>query len=510
LKKILQIIFWTAVLHFASINKVTAQLTLSAQLRPRTEFRNGVGTLRLINNDAAFFIYQRTRLTFNYKQSRVIFQASLQDVRVWGEDASTITEEDGSRLGIHEAWAEIILTNKKDGSFKKPSVEYFSIKTGRQELVYDDSRLLGNLDWSQQARRHDAIVFKLLNKGWQADAGFAFSRNTEAFNVNGNFYTPANVLPFVNDSRGLVAATPKGYIPLVNSSGVSSKNGLPAVINSASTNGQTQMYKALQYLYVAKTVKDTKVSGLIVADQFGKSKLDSVQTSFVNSIPGYVYGLHFNQKGSYGRVTTGVLVTSAFGKEKNVSFTGGFYYQGGKDRTGTKVSATTSTVSLAIEKNKFTYTAGWDHLSGNDAFSSSATNHRFDPLYGTPHKFWGLMDFFYAGTGSPAGGLNDLFLKIKYGSKNKRFIAWLDYHYFSLAQKMKDVSGNAVPGYLGSEVDLVTSYSLNKITTLECGVSMMAATKSMEYAKAITPGTSKLSGQWLYLQLNIKPEFLIK
>jgi hypothetical protein len=120
------------------------------------------------------------------------------------------------------------------------------------------------------------------------------------------------------------------------------------------------------------------------------------------------------------------------------------------------------------------------------------------------------MDFFYAGTGSPSGGLNDLFFKIKYGSKNKRFITWLDYHYFGLAAKMKDVSGNAISGYLGSEVDLVTSYSLNKITTLECGGSIMMATKSMEYAKAITPGTSKLKGQWLYLQLNIKPEFLIK
>jgi hypothetical protein len=38
----------------------------------------------------------------------------------------------------------------------------------------------------------------------------------------------------------------------------------------------------------------------------------------------------------------------------------------------------------------------------------------------------------------------------------------------------------------------------------------MAAAKSMEYAKAITPGTSKLTGLWSYIMINIKPEFLFK
>jgi hypothetical protein len=63
---------------------------------------------------------------------------------------------------------------------------------------------------------------------------------------------------------------------------------------------------------------------------------------------------------------------------------------------------------------------------------------------------------------------------------------------------------------LGSEFDLVTNYALNKVTTLEYGFSVMAATKSMEYAKNITPNTAKLTGTWTYLMITIKPEFLFK
>ena len=120
------------------------------------------------------------------------------------------------------------------------------------------------------------------------------------------------------------------------------------------------------------------------------------------------------------------------------------------------------------------------------------------------------MDYFYVGTGAPAGGLSNPYFKIKYGSKNKRFSAALDYHYFSLAKDMKDGSGNAVDKYLGSEFDLVTSYGLNKFTTLEWGFSVMAASKSMQTAKGVTPGSVNLTGTWSYLMINIRPSFLFK
>ena len=492
-----------------SLYKSNGQLNISGQVRTRTEYRDGLGTLKPATSDAAFFTSQRSRLTFNYKTNRVILQASVQDVRVWGQDASTISNADGNKLGIHEAWAEIILANKKDTSFKKAAVDYFAVKIGRQELVYDDVRLLGNLDWLQQARTHDAVVFKLLNKGLQLDAGFAFNQNTDAFNYNGTYYTPANVAASVKDSKGFLVATPSGLIPLMNGTGISSKTGNPSFVNAPSTNGMNQNYKALQYLYAAKTFKNTKVSALFLSDHFGKYILDSVLTSTANG-NGYVYGRRFNQKGVNSRITTGLLVNSPLDKKKSFAITAGAYYQGGKDKDGAGLSAYTTTLAVALTKKKFTYTLGWDYVSGNDAFSTSTTNHRFDPLYGTPHKFWGYMDYFYVGTGSPTGGLSNPFFKIKYGSKNKRFATGLDYHYFSLAKDMKDVNGNAINKYLGSEFDWISNYTLNKITTVEFGFCSMAASNSMEYAKGITPGTSKLTGFWSYLMITIKPEFLFR
>ena len=486
-----------------------AQLSLMGQLRTRTEYRNGLGTLKLKTNSPSFFTSQRSRLTFNYKFNHVIFQTSLQDIRVWGQDASTISSADGIKLGVHEAWAEIALANKKDTSFKHSAVDYFAVKIGRQELLYDDSRLLGNFDWAQQARRHDAVVFKLLNKGWQFDLGLAFNQNTDVFNYNGTFYTPANVMPYTKDSKGNLTITPSGFIPLSNIAGFSSKTGTPALQAMPSTNGLYQDYKSLQYLYTAKTFNKIKLTGLILADHFGKYINDSVR-NIAGTDTGYIYGKHFNQKGVNSRITGGILLNSILNNKKTFVLTAGFYYQTGKDRDAQKLSAYTSTASLSYSKNKFTYTVGWDYLSGNDAFSTSATNHRFDPLYGTPHKFWGFMDYFYAGTGSPTGGLSNPFAKIKYGSTNKRFIAELDYHYFRLAKNQKDNSGNAINKYLGSEFDFVTDYSLNKITTLEYGFSVMAAAKSMEYAKGIAPNSANLTATWSYLMITIKPEFLFK
>ncbi len=486
-----------------------AQLTISGELRPRTEFRDGVGTLKLKANSSSFFISQRSRITFNCKTHHVVFQTSIQDVRVWGQDASTISSTDGNKLELHEGWAEVFLADKKDSSFKQSAVDYFSIKIGRQELNYDKQRLLGGLDWLQQARTHDAVVFKLANGGWQFDLGAAFNQNTDAFNYDGTYYTPANVMPYVKDSKGNLAPTPIHFIPLSNSSGWSSKYGTPSLQNAPSTNGLYQNYKALRFLHVTKTFHETKLAALALLDQFGKYVNDSVR-NISGSDTGYIYGKRFNQKGINSRVTAGFFLTSSLGKRKDFELNAEFYYQGGKDRDGEKLNALLSGLSMAWSRKKFTYTVGWDYLSGNDAYSSSATNHRFDPLYGTPHKFWGYMDYFYVGTGSPSGGLSSGYAKARFTALNERFNAELDYHYFSLARDQKNVEGKAIGKYLGSEFDLVANYQLNKITDLQYGFCVMAASGSMEYAKNISPGTANLTGVFSYLMITIKPAFLFK
>jgi hypothetical protein len=486
-----------------------AQLSLTGQLRTRTELRNGYGTLETVGNQSAFLTSQRARLNFNYRSPRVVFQASVQDVRVWGADASTISNADGNRLSVHEAWAEIVLANTADSSFAHSAVQYFSVRIGRQELVYDDQRLLGNLDWLQQGRRHDAIVFRLQHKGWQADLGAAFNQNTDAYNYNGTFYTPANLPLYVKDSKGNLAPVPAAFIPLSNAAGISARNGSPVLAAAPGTNGANQDYKSMQFLYVARSIRRARLTGLVFADEFGRYKLDSVRT-IAGADTGYVYGRRFNQRGVNARITGGLLLNTPLDQRNSWRLQAGFYYQAGKDRDGLNLAAYTSTLSVTYNRKLFSTTLGWDLLSGNDAFSSSTTSHRFDPLYGTPHKFWGYMDYFYAGTGSATGGLNNPFVKGKYTSRNNRLTLELAYHYFGLAAAQKDTKGNALSRYLGSEADLIADYQLNKVTTLETGFCGLAASRSMEYAKGITPGSARLNATWAYLQLNIRPDFLTK
>jgi hypothetical protein len=107
----------------------------------------------------AFFTSQRTRLNAGYKGYRTQFFVAVQDVRVWGQDASTnnrITNQGLNGLMLHEAWGEISLLDTNQTKLGKE----FAFKIGRQEFLYDDSRVLGNLDWLQQARRHDAALIK--------------------------------------------------------------------------------------------------------------------------------------------------------------------------------------------------------------------------------------------------------------------------------------------------------------------------------------------------------------
>ena len=148
-------------------NTIMAQLKFTGEMRPRTEYRNGLKTLFNSEDDAALFTSQRTRLNLNYTDAKFRVGLSLQDVRTWG-DVKQLNMSDKNQLMLHEAWGEMIFN------------ENFSLKVGRQELVYDDSRILGNVGWAQQARSHDLALlkFKTDDKG-QFHFGLAVNNDSE-------------------------------------------------------------------------------------------------------------------------------------------------------------------------------------------------------------------------------------------------------------------------------------------------------------------------------------------
>lgn len=496
-----------------------AQFSLQGQLRTRTEVRNGLGNLVLKDSRSAVFTSQRTRLTFGYKWDRLTFGVAIQDVRVWGQDASSISNADGNRLMLHEGWADLTLFNKADTTIKAKGIDWMSIKIGRQELMYDDSRLIGNLDWLQQARRHDMALLKTIHKGWQVDLGFAFNQNTDAFGYSGTGYVPANIPAYVKNSKGLSVPTPAGMLPLTtggSAAGNSAKGGAPALSNPPTTNGGNQDYKSFLSLYVTKKINQTKFSALFFNDNFGKYKIDSV-----GNAAGYVYGRRFvsagandtfDYSGANNRYTYGLMINqttgnaSGFGK---IAIQGAFYMQGGKNREGVAMkNATHISLSATYQKEKFSVTPGFDLLSGNDA--ATAEDEKFDPLYGTPHRHWGYMDYFYVGTGAPAGGLSNPYLKVKYtGSK---LTAGLDFHLFYLDKEMKKGDKTAVDKSLGNELDFLLNCNMNKFTNIELGYSIMNATNSMSFAKGqattdIEAANYNKTGNWFYLMIRLAPDF---
>jgi len=489
-------------------NNAEAQFSLNGQLRTRTELRNGYGTLNK-DTSAAFFTSQRTRLTFGYKWDRLNFNVSVQDVRVWGQDASSINNADGNRLMIHEAWAEVTLLNINDTTIKTKGIDNLSLKIGRQALIYDDVRLLGDLDWLQQARRHDAILLKAMHHGWQFDLGAGFNQNNDNVGNVGTGYLAGNVPAYITNSVGTLVATPAGLIPLSTGGtpgGKSSTLGVPVLMNNVSTNGMNQEYKAFQMLYVSHKFGQTKFSGLFFKDDFGKFRLDSVSTG-----GGYVYGRRYDVKGvnsriTYGGMLNGTIGNASSGLKKNWQVAA--YFQTGKDKDGKDMKAQHYSAFVMLQTGKFTFGPGIEYLSGNEPTTPTTENHKFDPLYGTPHKHWGYMDYFYVATGAPVGGLLNPYFKTKFTTKD--FFVSLDIHNFQLAKPMLntlDANKPELDKNMGFEFDFIANYTLNKFTTLEAGYSFMKATNTLEFVKRGTLDSYKHTPTWAYLMINIRPDF---
>lgn len=429
-----------------------AQFTFTGQLRTRTELRDGQGAPLSKGAQPAFFTSQRTRLNAGYSMYRLKFGLSVQDVRVWGQDVSTFnrtTTANNNGLLLHEAWAEIGLT---DSTLKNKSL---SLKIGRQELVYDDQRLLGNLDWLQQGRRHDAAVLKYEAGTWMIHLAAAYNQNQE--NATGTVYN----------------STPPGNY-------------------TASTNGGS-MYKSMQFLYAGKKLANGTVSFLLFADQFSKYHMDTVNSAPVKTF----------QTGAWSRGTTGIYFNNMFG---HTTVTAAGYYQFGTTATGQKLSAglLSGFVQQGLSK-AFNIGAGMDYTTGS---SNTATNHTFDPLYGTPHKFWGLMDYYYAASGFGKGGLIDAYVKAKYKSGDK-FLLMADLHQFNSASKV------LLPGdpantkkSLGQELDIVGIYSLTKQISLEAGYSRYWSTNVLASASVKNIANARSDANWAYLMINIRPGFL--
>ena len=139
-------------------------MALDVQLRTRGEYNNGAIVPRNEGETPALFINERARVGVHYSQQHLELRLAAQHTGVWGQD--NIKERNG-RLAMHEAWAKL----------------YFSqnifAQLGRQQLSYDDERLLGTSDWDVAGNWHDALRFGYHNGSTKAHLILAVNQNSE-------------------------------------------------------------------------------------------------------------------------------------------------------------------------------------------------------------------------------------------------------------------------------------------------------------------------------------------
>ena len=149
------------------------EFTLSAQLRPRFEYRNGAYRPLVEGESPAILTNNRTRLNFDYKHTdRLHLYISLQNVNVWGQAQQIQAVDRTGGMSVFEAYAEF------------PLVNTLSAKVGRQMIVLDDDRIFGSLDWHPAGRSHDAV-----NLNWTPSEKLTL-RGFFAYNQSGSTTTP--------------------------------------------------------------------------------------------------------------------------------------------------------------------------------------------------------------------------------------------------------------------------------------------------------------------------------
>ena len=172
-------------------------LTFGLDMRTRFEVRHGYRTIPIQDTTAAFLISQRTRFNVDFKSKNLDVFLSLQDARVWGEQdpregqsgtSTTAAPTSTFPIYLFEGYAEPHFGNK------------FSVRIGRQRVIYDNQRLFAENDWRLPGNSHDAIRFIYNNK---------INFTTEllaAYNQSGENLLTTKYAPLVPNYKSLIVS----------------------------------------------------------------------------------------------------------------------------------------------------------------------------------------------------------------------------------------------------------------------------------------------------------------
>ena len=344
--------------------------TLSGQLRPRFEYRNGAYQALQEGEEPAILVNNRLRLNMDYRfRQDLQLYVSLQQVNIWGQAPQVQVIDRTGGLSVFEAYAALPLGGD------------FDLKLGRQQIVLDEDRIFGSLDWHPAGRAHDAV-----NINWRPVENL-YLRSFFAFNQN---YLDGKA---ATDKINGNVNNPKGQY---------------------FTPGQPYQHMEALHAHYAFT-PDQKLSFL-----------------FAN------LGLRNNDRADYNMQTFGVHYR---GRSQDLSYGAEAYLQTGKNNTGATKEAY---LLAAMVGYKFlptlSATMGIDYLSGNNSPDTSGKDKVFTPFSGTNHKFYGFMDYYYVSY-TPQVGLFNPYISATLKTSEKGNLSAVG-HYFRSAGKIDGKTRN--------------------------------------------------------------------
>ena len=245
-----------------NITNSFSQVEITGEFRPRTEYRNGFNTLKKATESVGFGTALRSRVNFKFKNEDFESYLSIQDVSVFGENRPLKTEDSNNSFAVFQAWAKIGISDR------------FSTKIGRQIIAYDNERILGAARWAQQGRTHDVFLLQHNSKKLKIDLGLAYNQdhgNPSGFQSTGNYF---------------------------------------------STTGAFS-YKTMQYLWLNKQFKTSKISLLVLNNGFQEQNesgaiynLTTYGTYFESNIEEFKLTLH--AYGQSGKNPSGTKISKAY------------------------------------------------------------------------------------------------------------------------------------------------------------------------------------------------------
>ena len=418
------------------------------------DFRKNVYSAPAADNDNDFFMH-KLRMRVGYSTEWWNTLTEIRSSGTTGDDRGPGAGPESDGIAeLHQAYLSL-------GNYKNFPL---SLKVGRQELSYANERIIGAFAWNNVGRVFDAAKVGWQNSWFTAD----FFSSRVVVPDDNNFNMP-NDYDWFSGIYGSTKAIPKNTTEFF----LLSRN---ASAQAATANGAATL---APYNVSARDI-------YTIGARFKSNPGEFGNWDYLAELMGQ-FG-HFNDN------RAGVPFPSQEHQAYAIVLQGGYTF-----------AKSWATPRVALE---------YAHASG-DGNPNDQKHTTFENLFPTNHKFYGYMDFI------SLQNVHDVRPMITLKPHPRLSVA-LEGHAFWLAStrdSFYNVGGvprggiGTTPGtgyginpsysnYLGSEVDLIAGYALNKSTALEAGYGHFFRGDYLKQSFA-APSHGSTDADYVYLQATI-------